>query len=172
MQLRFLKGNWKFGNFKLQYRNDIPLAQGGTAQTDWTDVPISEEENPSTCGSAFMPKHAVVEEETECKHEWVTCYEDSVPFCRHCTIRQPKSPVKEERKEWWQCPKCVTARSTAYCQDDGTPRPVEKSLEEKILKYLNNRKVDYKITYNPGEKPVRFEWELAQIAESHFRSAK
>lgn len=50
IELRFLKGNWEFGKFKLQYRFVEPVvvnspykAGGIITSTDWMDVPIAEE---------------------------------------------------------------------------------------------------------------------------------
>ncbi len=45
MELRWLKGNWKFGKFKLQYREYLHFNKGEERDRfgDWTDVPIAND---------------------------------------------------------------------------------------------------------------------------------
>ena len=61
MELRFLKGNWEFGKFKLQYREDhpSPYISGDHLPGPWLDVPTVSEpkkEFCKCCGMPFPPK--------------------------------------------------------------------------------------------------------------------
>lgn len=54
MELRFLKGNWEFGKYKLQYRTNM-TPSAGSPFTEWRDVPTVEEPtvNQGWCPSCW-----------------------------------------------------------------------------------------------------------------------
>lgn len=111
--MRFLRGNWKFGKFKLQYRNYM-LPTVASPVTDWTDVPIQKEvrecKHPGTCAEFEERREPKVEKKPD--GEW----------CEHMD-------AKFTSRDWDICPVkgCHAPR----------PEPV-KSLElvDKIQDYL------------------------------------
>lgn len=53
MELRWLKGNWSFGSYKLQFRNRVSLSQGGSVLEEWQDVPIAIHTNKPSLTDIF-----------------------------------------------------------------------------------------------------------------------
>ena len=43
IELRWLKGNWEFGKFKLQYRQCLENSAFIFPDTDWVDVPMAKD---------------------------------------------------------------------------------------------------------------------------------
>jgi hypothetical protein len=56
MELRFLKGDWEFGKYKLQYRH-FGSDKGFGSGTPWIDVPTEISSEPSDLNYDNTTKH-------------------------------------------------------------------------------------------------------------------
>ena len=57
MELRFLKGNWEFGKYKLQYRCEYDTED---VKSEWKDVPTVEQPKVcKCCGTPFPPEQKI-----------------------------------------------------------------------------------------------------------------
>lgn len=108
MQLRFLKGNWEFGKFKLQYRDcEHPKP------CDWIDVPTVLKSDLEPKGEEKGPVELMMDVTKKFSGE-------TVP-------NDLGDLVKPERGTEWVCPKCGATKLDNFCGYDGTLRPQDKS---------------------------------------------
>jgi hypothetical protein len=174
MELRFLKGNWGFGKFKLQLKE--------SDMEGWVDVPMIDlqsqesEVKPENMPGFIMPYK-------ECNH----CGGDIAirnpkGFCDHlyypenCKVcSKPKTTESKKQEGVW----CEHTRHEShwfegwlvsnghgyygkdwmFCPICGTPRPKELSLAEKFKKKIESCRNDYNLADY-----------LVLIAEEHFKS--
>ena len=119
MELRFLKGSWGFGKFKLQFREGPQHPQG----VHWIDVPT--EDHIVDVNKMVKPKESPVEEKKEwCEHLILNVsytggigvpggYAEAAPIKLHAL-----------EKKWLFCPVCGTPRPK--------PRDIRSELAEKF----------------------------------------
>ena len=93
MELRFLKGKWEFGKFKLQSRSWVQFAQGCGAWDEWRDVPVLGLEG---------------EQEKKCEHSWG--FYPGVKVCGKCRREEFETADETVKfnlpKNWSYCAMC------------------------------------------------------------------
>ncbi len=92
IELRFLKGKWEFGKFKLQYRKVSPVdnTSGEIRVEDWTDVPIVNE-SPEWCEHWKRDIKGNWLHDTDTKDKFKYLYEPpNYLFCQWCGKPRPK----------------------------------------------------------------------------------
>lgn len=84
MEFRFLKGDWEFGKYKLQYKE--------TYMSDFIDVPTVEEKKEPLTGEEKRPRIIQVKfwDCLECNRVIGTDY------CSSCGAKRPEVPAKKK----------------------------------------------------------------------------
>jgi len=172
MQLRFLKGNWKFGKFKLQQSMIAPhLTNGCCGDNDslcprtWVDVPIEEEVKESKCTSGNSSNFGPVTPTPSYEYTTFSTNPKSQKKpegeCQNCFNKKPGEGIAVvfERDNYADSKHLIVVKC-AICFTK-FPRRVAKTLEEKILDCYLNRSSAGGID--------KFIDALVQICEQHFK---
>ena len=129
MTLRWLKGNWEFGKWKLQYRLEgIPGKIGSS--TPWFDVPIAESKKKSTEELREMYNDHIGEKDAMVCNTKVGVGE----WCKEIVLMPYGYYFKGSSlgchvpEDWTQCPVCLTPRPQ--------PKPLRERLAEKLKHWI------------------------------------